>query len=101
MNVPLASTAALILADRFCAANAASEPVKVARRAATTLTAGGIATNKGVESRAWAVREHGFAPVLRADAATSRSADMHAFAFEMTVPLRRCVGEAEEIELRA
>lgn len=57
------------------------------RRGVTTLVLGGIATNLGVESTARAAVELGYAVVLAEDAATSISADAHAFAVETIFPL--------------
>ena len=69
------------------------------RRGVTTVVIGGIATNMGVESTARAAHEHGYAVVLAEDAATSLSAEMHAFAFEHIFPHLGRVAKADEIEL--
>jgi nicotinamidase-related amidase len=57
------------------------------------------ATNMGVESTARAGHEHGYAVVLAEDAATTFSAEMHAFAFEHIFPHLGRVAKADEIEL--
>jgi len=69
------------------------------RRGVTTVVIGGIATNMGVESTARAAHEHGYAVVLAEDAATSLSAEMHAFAFEHIFPHLGRVAKVDEIEL--
>ena len=75
--------------------------LQLRRRGVTSLVIGGIATNMGVESTARAAHEHGYAVVLAEDAATGRSAEMHAFAFEQIFPLLGRVAKADEIELQA
>jgi len=74
--------------------------LQLRRRGITTVVIGGIATNMGVESTARAAHEHGYAVVLPEDAAASRSADMHAFAFEHIFPRLGRVVKAGEIELQ-
>jgi nicotinamidase-related amidase len=73
--------------------------LQLRRRGVTTVVIGGIATNVGVESTARAAHEHGYAVVLAEDAATSLSAEMHAFAFEHVFPYLGRVAKADEIEL--
>jgi nicotinamidase-related amidase len=53
----------------------------------------------GVESTARAAHEHGYAVVPAEDAATSFSAEMHAFAFEHIFPHPGGVAKADEMEL--
>ena len=69
------------------------------RRGIQTIVLGGVATNMGVESTARQAWEHGYAVVLAEDAATSFSAEMHAFAFEHIFPHLGRVAKADEIEL--
>ena len=73
--------------------------LQLRRRGVTTVVIGGIATNMGVESTARAAHEHGYAVVLAEDAATTFSAEMHAFAFEHIFPHLGRVAQADEIEL--
>jgi nicotinamidase-related amidase len=73
--------------------------LQLRRRGVTTVVIGGIATNMGVESTARAAHEHGYAVVLAEDAATTFSAEMHAFAFEHVFPHLGRVARADEIEL--
>ncbi len=73
--------------------------LQLRRRGVTTVVIGGIATNMGVESTARAAHEHGYAVVLAEDAATSLSAEMHAFAFEHIFPHLGRVAKADAIEL--
>ncbi|HEX4740607.1 MAG TPA: hydrolase [Caulobacteraceae bacterium] len=73
--------------------------LQLRRRGVTTLVIGGVATNMAVESTARAAHEHGYAVVLVEDAATSLSAEMHAFAFEHVFPHLGRVVKAAEIEL--
>src|ERR1700756_4222209 len=73
--------------------------LQMRRRGVTTVVIGGIATNMGVESTARAAHEHGYAVVLAEDAATSLSAEMHAFAFEHIFPHLGRVAKVDEIEL--
>ena len=73
--------------------------LQLRRRGVTTVVIGGIATNMAVESTARAAHEHGYAVVLAEDAATSFSAEMHAFAFEHVFPHLGRVAKADEIEL--
>jgi nicotinamidase-related amidase len=73
--------------------------LQLRRRGVTTVVIGGIATNMGVESTARAAHEHGYAVVLAEDAATTFSAEMHAFAFEHVFPHLGRVAKADEIEL--
>ena len=73
--------------------------LQLRRRGLTTVVIGGIATNMGVESTARAAHEHGYAVVLAEDAATSLSAEMHAFAFDHIFPHLGRVAKADEIEL--
>ena len=73
--------------------------LQLRRRGVTTVVIGGIATNMGVESTARAAHEHGYAVVLAEDAATSLSAEMHAFAFEHIFPHLGRVAKVDEIEL--
>jgi nicotinamidase-related amidase len=73
--------------------------LQLRRRGVTTVVIGGIATNMGVESTARAAHEHGYAVVLAEDAATSLSAEMHAFAFEQIFQHLGRVAKADEIEL--
>jgi nicotinamidase-related amidase len=73
--------------------------LQLRRRGVTTVVIGGVATNMGVESTARAAHEHGYAVVLAEDAATSLSAEMHAFAFEHIFPHLGRVATADEIEL--
>ena len=69
------------------------------RRGVTTVVIGGVVTNMGVESTARAAHEHGYAVVVAEDAATTFSAEMHAFAFEHIFPHLGRVAKADEIEL--
>ena len=73
--------------------------LQLRRRGVTTVVIGGIATNMGVESTARAAHEHDYAVVLAEDAATTFSAEMHAFAFEHIFPHLGRVAKADEIEL--
>jgi nicotinamidase-related amidase len=73
--------------------------LQLRRRSVTTVVVGGVATNMGVESTARAAHEHGYAVVLAEDAATSLSAEMHAFAFEHIFPRLGRVAKVDEIEL--
>ena len=73
--------------------------LQLRRRSVTIVVIGGIATNVGVESTARAAHEHGYAVVLAEDAATTLSAEMHAFAFEHIFPHLGRVAKADEIEL--
>jgi nicotinamidase-related amidase len=73
--------------------------LQLRRRGVTTVVIGGVATNMSVESTARAAHEHGYAVVLAEDAATSLSAEMHAFAFEHIFPHLGRVAKADEIEL--
>jgi nicotinamidase-related amidase len=73
--------------------------LQLRRRGVTTVVIGGIATNMGVESTARTAHEHGYAVVLAEDAATSLSAEIHAFAFEHIFPHLGRVAKADEIEL--
>jgi len=73
--------------------------LQLRRRGVTTVVIGGIATNMGVESTARAAHEHGYGVVLPEDAAASRSADMHAFAFAHIFPALGRVVSAADVEL--
>ena len=73
--------------------------LQLRRRGVTTVVIGGVSTNMGVESTARAAHEHGYAVVLAEDAATSLSAEMHAFAFEHIFPHLGRVAKVNEIEL--
>ena len=73
--------------------------LQLRRRGVTTVVIGGVATNMGVESTARAAHEHGYAVVLAEDAATTFSAEMHAFAFEHIFPHLGRVAKVDEIEL--
>jgi nicotinamidase-related amidase len=73
--------------------------LQLRRRGVTTVVIGGVATNMGVESTARAAHEHGYAVVLAEDAATTFSAEMHAFAFEHIFPHLGRVAKTDEIEL--
>jgi nicotinamidase-related amidase len=73
--------------------------LQLRRRGVTTVVIGGVATNMGVESTARAAHEHGYAVVLAEDAATTFSAEMHAFAFEHIFPHLGRVAKADAIEL--
>jgi nicotinamidase-related amidase len=73
--------------------------LQLRRRGVTTVVIGGIATNMGVESTARAAHEHGYAVVLAEDAATTFSAEMHAFAFEHIFPHLGRMAKVDEIEL--
>jgi nicotinamidase-related amidase len=73
--------------------------LQLRRRGVTTVVIGGIATNMGVESTARTAHEHGYAVVLAEDAATTFSAEMHAFAFEHIFPHLGRVAKGDEIEL--
>ena len=73
--------------------------LQLRRRGVTTVVIGGVATNMAVESTARAAHEHGYAVVLAEDAATTFSAEMHAFAFEHIFPHLGRVAKADEIEL--
>ena len=73
--------------------------LQLRRRGVTTAVIGGVATNMAVESTARAAHEHGYAVVLAEDAATTFSAEMHAFAFEHIFPRLGRVAKADEIEL--
>jgi nicotinamidase-related amidase len=73
--------------------------LQLRRRGVTTVVIGGVATNMGVESTARAAHEHCYAVVLAEDAATSLSAQMHAFAFEHVFPHLGRVTKSDEIEL--
>jgi nicotinamidase-related amidase len=75
--------------------------LQLRRRGVTSVVIGGIVTNMGVESTARAAHEHGYAVVLAEDAATARSAEMHAFAFEHIFPALGRVAKADEIVLLA
>jgi nicotinamidase-related amidase len=71
--------------------------LQLRRRGVTTVVIGGIATNMGVESTARTAHEHGYAVVLAEDAATSLSAEMHAFAFDHIFPHLGRVAKADKI----
>jgi nicotinamidase-related amidase len=73
--------------------------LQLRRRGIQTIVLGGVATNMGVESTARQAWEHGYAVVLAEDAATTFSAEMHAFAFEHIFPRLGRVAKADEIEL--
>jgi nicotinamidase-related amidase len=73
--------------------------LQLRRRGVTTVVIGGVATNMAVESTARAAHEHGYAVVLAEDAATTFSAEMHAFAFEHVFPHLGRVAKVDEIEL--
>jgi len=73
--------------------------LQLRRRGVTTVVIGGVVTNMGVESTARAAHEHGYAVVLAEDAATTFSAEMHAFAFEHIFPHLGRVARVDEIEL--
>ena len=73
--------------------------LQLRRRGIQTIVLGGVATNMGVESTARQAWEHGYAVVLVEDAATTFSAEMHAFAFEHIFPRLGRVTKADEIEL--
>ena len=73
--------------------------LQLRRSGVTTVVIGGIATNMGVESTARAAHEHGYAVVLPKDAAASRSAAMHAFAFEHIFPALGRVVKSSDLEL--
>ncbi len=73
--------------------------LQLRRRGVTTVVIGGVSTNMGVESTARAAHEHGYAVVLAEDAATTFSAEMHAFAFEHIFPHLGRVARTDEIEL--
>ncbi|MBR1223020.1 hydrolase [Bradyrhizobium sp. U87765 SZCCT0131] len=75
--------------------------LQLRRRGITTVVIGGIATNIGVESTARAAHEHGYGVVLAEDACASRSAAMHAFAFEHIFPSLGRVVTAGDIVLQA
>jgi nicotinamidase-related amidase len=75
--------------------------LQLRRRHVTSVVIGGIATNMGVESTARAAHEHGYAVVLVEDAASSRTAEMHAFAFGHIFPLFSRVAKTDEIDLQA
>jgi nicotinamidase-related amidase len=62
----------------------------------TTVVIGGVATK---ESTARTAYEHGYAAALAEDAATTFSAEMHAFAFEHIFAHLGRVAKAAEIEL--
>jgi nicotinamidase-related amidase len=74
--------------------------LQLRRRGVTSVVIGGIATNIGVESTARAAHEHGYAVVLPEDAAASRSAEMHTFAFEQIFPMLGRVAKTNAIELQ-
>ena len=74
--------------------------LQLRRRGVTSVVIGGIATNIGVESTARAAHEHGYAVVLPEDAAASRSAEMHTFAFEQIFPMLGRVAKTDAIELQ-
>lgn len=74
--------------------------LQLRRRGITTVVIGGISTNIGVESTARAAHEHGYAVVLVEDASASRSAAMHAFAFDHIFPQLGRVVKAADVELR-
>jgi nicotinamidase-related amidase len=70
------------------------------RRGVTTVVIGGIAPPTWAWSRPPAPgHEHGYAVVLAEDAATTFSAEMHAFAFEHIFPHLGRAAKADEIEL--
>ena len=73
--------------------------LQLRQRGVTIVVIGGVATNMGVESTARTAHEHGYAVVLAEDAATTFSAEMHAFAFEHVFPHLGRVAKADEIEL--
>ena len=73
--------------------------LQLRRRGVTTAVIGGVATNMAVESTARTAHEHGYAVVIAEDAATTFSAEMHAFAFEHIFPHLGRVAKADEIEL--
>ena len=73
--------------------------LQLRRRGVTTVVIGGVVTNMGVESTARAAHEHGYAVVIAEDAATTFSAEMHAFAFEHIFPHLGRVARVDEIEL--
>ncbi|THD51398.1 hydrolase [Phenylobacterium sp.] len=75
--------------------------LQLRRRGVTSVVVGGIATNMGVESTVRAAHEHGYAVVLAEDATTTRTAEMHAFAFEKIFPRLGRVAKTDEIELQA
>ncbi|MGO4715261.1 hydrolase [Bradyrhizobium sp. 2TAF24] len=74
--------------------------LQLRRRGVTTVVLGGISTNIGVESTARAAHEHGYAVVLAEDATASRSAAMHAFAFDNIFPQLGRVVKADDIALQ-
>ncbi len=75
--------------------------LQLRRRGVTAVVIAGIATNMGVESTARAAHEHGYAVVLAEDACSTRSDEMHAFAFEKIFPRLGRVAKTDEIELQA
>src|ERR1700684_2271436 len=89
----------LILKRQWGAFYGTDLDLQLRRRGVTTVVIGGIATNMGVESTARTAHEHGYAVVLAEDAATTFSAEMHAFAFEHIFPHLGRVAKADEIEL--
>jgi nicotinamidase-related amidase len=74
--------------------------VKLRRRAIRTIVLGGIATNMGVESTARQAWEHGYGVVIVEDAATSFSAEMHAFSVGEILPRIARVVKAADIAFR-
>jgi nicotinamidase-related amidase len=74
--------------------------VKLRRRAIRTVVIGGIATNMGVESTARQAWEHGYDVIIVEDAATSFSAEMHAFSVSEILPRIGRVLKAADIGLR-
>lgn len=71
--------------------------LQLRRRGIDTIVLGGIATNFGVESTARDAWERGFAIVFAEDAASSRSAEAHAFSFKNIFPRLGRVRSTEEV----
>ena len=73
--------------------------LQLRRRGVTTVVIAGIATNFGVESTARSAWELSYDVVIVEDACTSRSAEMHAFAFEHIFPAIARVVKADAVNL--
>jgi nicotinamidase-related amidase len=71
--------------------------LQLRRRGIKTIVLGGIATNMGVESTARHAWEHGYEQIIVEDACTTRTAEMHEFAFKFIFPRIARVGRSADI----
>ena len=75
--------------------------LQLRRRDIQTIVLGGIATNMGVESTARDAYEHNYALVIVEDATSSRSIELHAFAYDHIFPRLSRVVKAADVSFQA